>query len=335
MRNLVKITVQPSDLLFTWTLRVQLTNFRKHGFIENYRAIVWIPFNRLNDPLPKEWKELEIDFPEVKFFYYFDKENYIKVTQAFNYIPLLRPHCLRKHFEEYPELKDEAIFYIDADVILTKPLDLSEFLQDDVCYMSQAGHYINADYFDSKIQKVLPEKLESYKKIDVLDELSKEIGINRKICEDNNNNSGAAQYLLKNIDAKYWAEVESACMVIIIYLGNINRRFFISTDEGYQKWCADIWAVIWNLWKRDIKTECPKILNFAWATDRVDRWDEVYIYHDAGATPENNKLFYKRALPYVNNITTPFEQDLSYVSPNFCSYKYVQTIQDAKPNKNK
>lgn len=332
-RQLHTITVQPVDLLFLWTVRVQLTNFRKHGFLKNkYTAIVWVSYDKIHSADLQGWYKLASDFPEIELVIIYDNENFLRTIQAFNYIPLLRPHCLRNYFASHPECKQEAIFYIDADVILTKPLDLSKFLDDNINYVSQAGSYINASYFDSKINDVKPNKLEQYKKIDVLDNLAKQIGINRTICEQNNDVSGAAQYLLKNIDAKYWADVEDACMLINIDLGSINKTYFESENKGFQKWCADIWAVIWNLWKRNAKTECPPELDFLWATDDVSKWENCFIYHDAGAT-RGDGLFNKRKLAYVNNLLTPFDdyQYLEETNKEFCSYKYVQEIKNANP----
>jgi hypothetical protein len=40
-------------------------------------------------------------------------------------------------------------------------------LDDDVNYLSDTNSYINAKYFDSKVNQVLPEKLEEYKNRDV------------------------------------------------------------------------------------------------------------------------------------------------------------------------
>jgi len=333
MKRLTVITVQPLDLLFNWTLRVQLTNFRKYGLTENYRAIIWVSKDKIKDGKPIEWEKLEEDFPEVEFIYYWDHENFLRIIQNFGYIPLLRPYCLRKYFREHPELSKDAIFYIDADVVLTKPLEINYLIDDDINYMSQAGSYTNADYFDSKIKDVLPEKIESYKQLDVLDKTARHVGISREICVANNENTGAAQYLLKNLNEQYWSEVMDACMLINVFLRGINQKYFSSTNKGFQAWCADIWAVVWTLWKRGDKTLCPKELDFAWATDPISKWNEVSIYHDAGAV-KNSKLFNKRDEDYVNNICTPFDKELD-VDPNFCSYNYVQAIKEANPNKKK
>jgi hypothetical protein len=109
--------------------------------------------------------------------------------------------------------------------------------------------------------------------------------------------------------------------------------YFESEDKGFQVWCADMWSVLYNLWKRDYKTECPPEMDFCWATDPIEKWDRVQIYHDAGASTrpikEGHMLFHKRDSDYINNQATPFEKDLSFVSSEYCSKNYVREIDEA------
>jgi len=347
MRDLAFISCCPDDRMFAWTYRVMLSNFRKFGYSSLERVLVILPHDRLAVGWNPEFKQLEKDFPETKFFWHEDTEDFFgKFVRPYHYIPLFRPYLLEKHFREYPELAQKAIFYHDADIAFTQKLDFSPFLQDDTCYLSDTRSYIAASYWDSKIKDVLPERIEAYKKIDPLDICARTCGISRKICEENEASSGGAQYLLKGIDADYWKDVRQGCMSIrgalfYDFPGSVNNMFFASEDKGFQSWCCDMWSVLWNLWKRGYKTVCPKELDFAWATDRINKWGETYIYHDAGASPvpfndERGKphiLFFKRGRDgseYANNLCTPFDHELGYISPDYCSYKYVEEIQDAK-----
>jgi hypothetical protein len=338
-RQLQIITCQPNDFYFVWQLRVQLHNFRKHGYSDKANILVYNHNQRRDGETFKElWDGLQEDYPEAKFFFYDDPTGGLhKAMGTYNYIPLLRPWLLARHFAEFPELKEDAILYIDSDVVFTKYLDFQPFLEDDISYLSDTRSYISAEYFDSKIKDVLPDKLEDYKKIDVLKESTRLFGITREIAVANQDGSGGAQYLLKNIDAKFWEDVFIGCIRVITYLRYINRMYFESEDKGFQSWCADMWSVLWNIWKRGIETKCPKEMDFAWATDPIGKWEEVYLYHDAGASSrpirEGHRLFHKRELPYVNNERTPFEDDLSFVSPQYSSKKYVQEIQEANEAK--
>ncbi len=343
MKDLVFISCQPDDKVFEWQIDVQLHNFRKYGYADRARVLVFLPSDRLHKGFNPGWKQLEKKYPEVKFFYYEDTEDILNTSiRRIGYIPLLRPWMLKKHFAEYPELEDKAIFYHDSDVIFTRRLDFTPFLYDgdEDCYLSDTRSYIAASYFDSKAKDVLESKKEDYAKIDVLDSSMKLFGLTRQDAVDNENGSGGAQYLLKNINSKFWEDVYEGCINIRTHLRNINTRYFESEDKGFQSWCADMWSVLWNLWKRGVKTYCPKELDFAWATDKISKWREVYIYHDAGAgsnpiyttepdgTKKEHRLFFKREMKYVNNISSPLQEDLSYVSKDFCSSGYVREIED-------
>jgi len=168
----------------------------------------------------------------------------------------------------------------------------------------------------------------------VLEELLREFGLSRQIAVTNQEGSGGAQYLLKNIDAQFWQDVFSGCIKVLLNLRSVNRRFFENENKGFQSWCADMWSVLFNLWRRGYETQCPKEMDFCWATDRIEKWDQVQIYHDAGATSRNHDnviLFHKREPRYINNEGTPFEDDLSDVSNAYCSYNYTKEIQEAAP----
>jgi hypothetical protein len=334
MKELQIVTAQPNDLYFNWQLRVQLNNLRKYGLSDKYTALVWKHDDRANkETFEKEWDQLQKDFPEAKFIFYEDTSGeLLRIIRIMNYIPLLRPWLLNKYFIDNPELEKDAILYMDSDVVFTKKPDFSRLLDDSTCYLSDTKSYIAASYFDSKEKDVLPDKLEAYKQIDVLDELLQEFGLTRLVAVQNENGSGGAQYLLKNIDAQFWHDVFQGCMKVLMNLRLVNRKFFENENKGFQSWCADMWSILFNLWKRGERTICPKEMDFAWATDRVEKWDQVQIYHDAGATSRNHDkaiLFHKREAKYINNISTPFEDDLSDVSKDYCSSKYVKEIEEA------
>jgi len=334
-RNLSIISAQPNDSYFIWQLDVQLHNFRKYSYSDKARILVFKHSSRLNGEMfEDQWQSLQDKYPEAKFFFYEDPSGgLLQAMRTYDYIPLLRPWLLAKHFKEYPELSKDAIFYLDSDVVFTKYLDFSPFLDDDICYLSNTTSYISAEYFDSKVKDVLPDKIDIYNQIDVLDGACSLVGVNRDIAVANQQGSGGAQYLLKNIDSTFWENVFAGCAKIRTYLRSINRRFFENEDKGFQSWCADMWSVLWNIWAKGMETKCPQELDFAWATDDISKWDRVYIYHDAGASTkpirEGHRLFHKRESRYINNEATPMEEDLSFVSEEYCSKNYVKEIQEA------
>lgn len=345
MQEMIFLSICPDDLYFYWQIRVQLNNFRRLGFNQKYLLLLYVPPDRVDRPNPIFDKLVE-DFENVEVHRYFDhKQECYRFLSHFKYVSLLRPWAAKKHFEKHPELNDKAFFYIDQDVIFARYFDFNKFLQDDINYLSWTGrkeanyNYINWDYFQKQEVNLDPQKVEKFHEAKPLDKLFELCGISKDIVEKNNSKTGGAQYLLKGIDSKFWGEVFDLCLVIKTKLEQINRFFFKGATEeekqnnGYQAWCADMWAVLWNLWKRGKETECPDELNFSWATDDISVWDKCNIYHHTGGDQISkdgvvHHLFNKRKLPYVNNEITPFE-DLEYVkitSKDFCAYHYAQEV---------
>jgi hypothetical protein len=345
MKDLIFLSVAPDDLYFYWQIKLQCENFRKLGIKTPYHVVLFKSFDRKNQH-NSIFDKLKSDYPEVQLFIYVDTNNECgKFIQSFGYIPLLRPWCLKKHFAKYTELKSKAVFYIDQDVLFTKYLDFTPFLSDEINYLSWTGHYkqnynyLNGDYFDTKASEVDPKKKEAFLKADPVSYMAHQVGITKDIIYKNNSVTGGAQYLLKNIDSKFWADVFDSCLFIKLSMHNYNQLYFKGNtaeekeNAGYQAWCADMWAVLWNLWKRGYETQCPREFDFAWATDKIEKLNEVYLYHHAGGAEVKDEegthlLFDKRKMEYINNYKTPFE-DKEYVkltSNKFCAHFYAQEI---------
>ena len=153
------------------------------------------------------------------------------------------------------------------------------------------------------------------------------IGINPLIPKLMNSNSGGAQYIMKNVDASFWEKVERDSEELFKQITELNnqKKAADPTHHELQIWCADMWAVLWNAWLRGNETKIVKDLDFSWATDKIERWNETSIFHNAGATPDRNDIFFKGGytdkLPY--NIENTF-------SPDLCSYNYFNEILKTK-----
>ena len=107
---------------------------------------------------------------------------------------------MSKWYSENPEYKDHAIFYCDSDILFSGEFNVDAFKDDEINYVSDTNSYISIDYFDRKINDVLPEKKELYKQLDVFGMLGSLIGITREQGEKFRKDSGGAQYLMKNLD---------------------------------------------------------------------------------------------------------------------------------------
>jgi hypothetical protein len=293
MKDLKFICAQPDDTYYTWQVHLWLESLRKLGHSDKAIVLVFTPKSRKKND---KWKQIVDLYPEAEFVFYNDEDSVSDLLGI--YIPILRPYVLWRYFKDHPEMSAKAVFYCDSDILFTEKFDIQQFIDDEINYLSDANSYINATYFDSKVKDVLPTKLEEYKTRDILAEIASVVGISREIAEENNEHSGGAQYLLKNVDAHFWSKVMNDCILIRTYLQKINREFFENESKGFQSWCADMWAVLWNLWLRNQQTKVIPELAFAWAPDPITKLDTHTILHNAGITGPfmgNVPYFYKGA----------------------------------------
>ena len=182
-KDLRFICAQPDDNYFIWQVNVWLESLRAIGKSNKAISLIFTPKGREQN---KNWEYVKSLYPESEFFFLKDEDDITKLISV--YIPILRPYILMKYFKLHPEMKDKAVLYCDADVVFTENFNVDKYLDDDICYLSDTNSYINASYFDHKVKDVLPDKKEEYLKKDVLEDLAKQVGISRKIAEENNLN---------------------------------------------------------------------------------------------------------------------------------------------------
>jgi len=340
MRDLKFVTIFPDDNYFTWQCHLWLESLR--SIRQSDKAIVLIFTPKYREVNIKGYQSIIDLYPEVEFKFYKDEHNVSDLLGV--YIPILRPYTAWRYWIDHPEMKDKAVFYCDSDILFIEGFNIDKFLDDDIIYASDTNSYINASYFDNKIKDVLPNRKEDYKKIDVLSETAKIVGITREICEKNNLHSGGTQYLLKNIDADYWKKVQNDCISIITYLRGINKQYFENENKGFQSWTADMWAVLWNLWLRNQETKIVPELEFAWATDNIDKLKRCTIFHNAGISGDfmeysrdergNKKLypaFYKGK--YIRGDSPMKDPHLDVIlnseeSKKYCTWFYASKIKE-------
>jgi hypothetical protein len=160
------------------------------------------------------------------------------------------------------------------------------------------------------------------------------VGIDKEVVKDNELNAIGAQYLMKGIDAEFWADVERDCERLFKEITDLNNekieldRRTMPPGESRQPyhplqiWCADMFAVLWNGWKRGNQTICHPDLEFSWATSLESEWDKYNIFHNAGVTNSNQGLFYKAL--YIQEL--PYNKQLE-IKEGTASKKYWELIQ--------
>lgn len=312
-KKITFISVQPDNQYFNWQVEVFINNAIQNGINPNWIEILFV----YSDSPSTDSLDLSSRYPSVRFFFY--KE---KTENNFGYIPILRPDALIQHFERFPNLSNEIIFYHDSDIIFREIPDFDLMTGDDIWYLSDTVSYIGSDYIKSKSDSLLTEMCEI-------------AGISREIVEANNINSGGAQYLMKNIDSSYWRDVKKVTLDLYKYMykREMEEResFGGNPPSNYnpiQKWCADMWGVLWCGLKRGNEIRISNELGFSWGcSEGMDEWNRYKIMHNAGVTDnKGGTVFFKGE--YINK--SPWGENFDNIDKNHNSYNYVKAILHAK-----
>lgn len=319
--NLIFISAQPDSTFFHWQVEIYLYQFAKHG-IQNY---CYALFGYSGSTPSIYAQNLAKKYPNIKF--YKDERKYK------SYKPSIRPHILAKFFKEYPNL-GKYVFYHDSDIFLTKlpRFDLMLHPNDENAYLSDTISYIGYNY----IKECADRYKAKYDRLDDLDifyGMCKIIDIKPELVISNQNNSGGAQYLLKNIDDIFWVDCETKCVDLYNYLAHYERTNPIK--HAIQKWTTDMWVVLWLYWKRGGTTLIHKELDFSWATGTMKEYENTNIFHLAGVTDSTCRdKFYKarfdRSMVFDAYYKNPKLFD--HINKNNATYGYVQVIKEYTHN---
>lgn len=303
MRQLRFVCAQPANTYYAWQVEVMINNFIKNGVHPNFIDIV-CSYPK-GTSIPDDWNKLRSTYNYVRFFFYEDE----RVNPA--YVPSVRPHILKKHWKAHPYLSGEAVFYHDCDMVFTKPISwMNELRDDDVWYLSDTRFYIGAKYIKSK-------------KFGVYESMCDIIGIDPSVPEENEENSGGAQYLMKNVTYAFWEKVEEDCETLYkFFLAHLKEHPETKEYHPIQKWTADMWAVLWNAWLLDHETKIVPEMEFVWGTQAIGQWNRLNIFHNAGVlNTQHEKFFYKGR--YINKY--PYDIKNTF-SDKLATSKYVDEI---------
>ena len=210
-----------------------------------------------------------------------------------------------------PEKAKEIYFYTDPDVIFIKKPKLTTFENDNVWYLSDTRSYLNSSYIKSKSEQLFIE-------------MCGIVGIDPKIVEDNDDNAGGAQLIIKNTDSKFWEKVELDSENLYKHMLNTSTKY--NPEFPIQAWTAEMWSTIWNAWYFGHETKIVEQLDFCWATDLIKKWKTTTIFHNAGAVIDDGTYFLKTKYQ-----VSPFNKDLK-CSNEYCSYNYVKEIKETEKN---
>ena len=295
---MIYISVQPSELFFLWQLDIQLQNFNEIGILnENIHVIIGYKVC-----IAETFIFYDLERKNLATFFYYKDER-----QDPKYVSSIRPHLLKKHIRSNPLLKKSVIFYHDSDIIFREKINEDLFVNDKVIYLSNARSYLSSEY------------LLSFGR-DFFEEMCKIVDISPSLVEISSISSGGAQYVLKDVDFNIFDSVEKDSELIYSYLTKFNES---NTNKKVQAWCADMWAILWNLWKNNKTTKIHQELNFCWPKDLKSKWNITKIFHNAGVFFEDRDKYFCK-LMYKN--TSPFGIDFSYIDQRYCSSIFTQKI---------
>lgn len=318
---MIFLSAQPDTEYFIWQLNVQLNNFKQFGICKKDIHVL-ISYDKKKGVNKTFLRFSNENCNLANFFFYPD----IRTSKA--YISSIRPHIIAQHYNNFPHLTLTPVFYHDSDIVFTESLpDFERLCKDNIWYFSDARSYLDVSYINEKGPSVLQDMCDVLK-------------IKKSLIQENDEHAGGAQYILKNIDSKFWKKIENDSTKLYKYLiknqSRYEREYFaFGTREHDAKyipissWCADMWAILWNAFKI-ARVRIDKDLDFCWPMDNKHLWTKRKIYHDAGIDiSSKNRYFYKG----LYNKWAPYDDYLDFVSKEDCSYLYVKKIQDIAKEK--
>lgn len=278
------ICAQPATFYYSWQVDAMLLSFQRYGNVSLERVHIVSSIPATGAPADEHF--LKVAAKWAKYGVIFD---FYKDTRGqHHYISSIRPHILKKHWQKYPFLEANNIFYHDCDIALTKPIDFGDMLSLDNkknCYLSDTVSYIGGKYIKQKGHGILELMC------DLVGDITPEEVLKRE------KEAGGAQYLLKpGINTQFWQDVYDDSENLFKEVSERVRDIKKIEPNWHeiQIWCADMWAVLWNLWKKGYKTPVVDELEFSWGTQTHSQWEKHAIFHNAGVIKEEKgKPFYK------------------------------------------
>ena len=291
---------QPAIRRFEWELEVAVNRLHKLG-IEN----IVLLFSRNDSRIPLYFKSLGCEV-----------HVYNDLRKSKLYIPSIKPYLWVQYLEEDPSRQKDSYFYMDSDVILR---DIPKVEPNpSIWYGSNCESYLGPSYIDSKGD-------------DLLEKMCNIVGVSPSLIRTKNPVAGA-QWVFRCPTIDYWKKVYEDSSALYTMLWNVESDYVKQHPTGYvpiQKWTAEMWAQLWNVFYFCREPQVHPELDFCWPTDDISRYEETKILHNAGVTDGNKGLFFKGQ--YITR--NPYYDDLSFVDKTKAGFEYVNAIEDVKLKK--
>lgn len=308
-QKMIFLSAQPDDTYFIWQLEIQLRNFRSLGILKERIHIVIGYHPKIG--LKSDFKVFIHNNQDFALFFL-----YPDMRKRKKYLSSIRPHLLKKHWEQFPFLENQCIFYHDSDILLSRipVIDTHNAMN----YVSDTRSYLNCQYITSRADTDL-----LYKMVEL-------VGITVETVLRNDDHVGGAQYVLHDISCEFWDKVEKDSENIFNLLTEYNlnekqkkRNLPDYLSKEIHAWYADMWAVLWNLWFFNKEVRIHEEMSFSWPTYPIEYWEINPILHYAGDHEDKKQFFYKR--DYVNYAPW-YDENLNFIPDTNCSFPIVQLI---------
>ena len=315
--NFFFISAQPDVPYFHWQCEIYINNFLRMG-IEKERIYVLFSYHITENGLSEGAKKLMdltpnvIGFPDLR-----DKKHYI---------PSIKPYLIYKFLEKFPE-KGERFFLHDSDIIFNYLPNFDVLNEDTTQYLSDTKGYLNFDY----IMDCDKRYCETHPVLDkgmLLREMVDVVGVDPSIVKKNNQDSGGAQYLLKNQTWFVWYKIYKDSTLLYDKMKRFHSKYPITNGE-IQFWTAEMWSILWNLWWWNYDTKISQDLNFCWATDSLNSCDLNPILHMAGITDDMKKEHFFKGEFIDKNPIDNLRIDgnfFNYIRKDSSTLKYIDEI---------
>ena len=317
--ELIYVTAQPDVPYFHWQSKIYGYNFVSKGIKPSQIHIIFGLCNGQKEP-----SEGALELRQYGYNVHFYKdERYRK-----HYIPSIKPFLISKWLEEFPE-NGKLFFLHDADIIFRELPDFSNFINDDFNYLSDTKGYIGYEYIKSVCIRH-ETKFPDLSHLQLLQEMCDVIGVEIQCVIDRQESSGGGQYIIKNTNKDFWEKVYIDSILLYDMMHNFQRKYPIDNGQ-IQFWTAEMWALLWNLWRDCKETKIIDELSFSWATSDNDVYEKHPILHMAGVVDSmKTTKFYKGEFININPISKVIENEnyFDYVDKNSATINYVKIIKE-------
>ena len=317
MKDILFVSAQPDVPYFIWQIKLYVHNFIEKGIEPSQIHVVLGCVNGKTEPSEESLKLKDFGI---------NLHHFIDDRRKRHYIPSIKPFLISKWIQSNPKF-GELFFLHDADIIFRELPNFENLLKDDVSYLSDTIGYIGYDYIIDCCNRYEQHHTSSQKG-QLIQEMADVVGLEVEVIKQNQENSGGGQYLIKNTTCEMWDKVYKDSITLYNQMMDYQRRFPISPGE-IQFWTAEMWSLLWNMWNSGYETKITNELDFSWATDSIDIYNQKPILHMAGVTDQlKTTKFYKG--DFINrNPIEDLRSDVNffnYVDKNSSTIKYIEVM---------